>query len=203
MSLKDRFYILFLLGFLLAPIGDYYHVVSGTLAYPPNPFPIMFLKSPLWFPLLIGLSMGVLACLYPILDKSLRVQIRINKFPRALLGVSLAIALYIASSYLPWKNAGYNDFVLALSAIILWWVFDRSKTGLILGGLMAFLGTATEWILVKWSVFYYLPTADHLDGVASWLPWLYFGATTTVGGLSRSLGALEYSVLKIFDEADI
>ena len=45
---------LFLIGAIFGPVGDSFHVVSGTTDYPPDLFQLYFWRLPYWVPLIFG-----------------------------------------------------------------------------------------------------------------------------------------------------
>ena len=51
---------LFLLGAVVAPLGDHGHITTGTTAYLSRAIPLVW-DSPLWFLLMVGLSTAGLA----------------------------------------------------------------------------------------------------------------------------------------------
>ncbi len=189
-SLKKNVLILFSLGFFLGPIGDFCHVVAKTTGYPQGIFGIYFFRIPFWVPFLFGLATLAIGLSHPRLDRLLGkppVRPGMKNWTKVGTGILLFLSLYGISGFMPWKTGGINDLVLAGLGLFLWWEYDRSWQGIVLGILTAIAGTCVEIALVHLGAFFYLPPKNNLFGVASWLPWLYFAASVTVGNLGRRL----------------
>jgi hypothetical protein len=169
--------LFFGLGFFLGPVGDYCHVLSGTLVYPQDAYLFYFRQMPFWTPLLFGSATLALGMSRPFFGRS-KVQ--------TYLGLPVFLATYALSGFLPKPAGGIADVILAAIAFVSWVAFDRSLVGILFGVLSALAGTAVESFLVHQSVFSYLPLSNNLFGVPSWLPWLYFTASMGVGSAGQS-----------------
>ena len=182
--------IIFAVGFIVGPIGDFYHVHTGTTTYPPEIYGFYFLGLPFWVPLLFGGAALAVGLSHPSFDQMLGPKHRrpgAQSLSRVLIGLVFFLGAYILSGYLPVSFGWHNDLILALLAIVAWALLDWTWQGLVLGALTAIAGTAAEIILVHLGIFSYLPPRNTLLGVAPWLPWLYFNASVAVGNLGRSL----------------
>src|SRR5262245_41824085 len=60
---------LFGIGAVLGPLGDFFHVISGTSGYPPSTGMIPFLKIPYWVPFEMGLAVLLIGLTHPAADK--------------------------------------------------------------------------------------------------------------------------------------
>jgi hypothetical protein len=72
-------------------------------------------------------------------------------------------------------------------AIALWYLFDRSGPGFVLGLVVGVLGTAATGALVSAGA--YVFTHADLFGVRSWIPCLLFSAGICIGTVARALAA--------------
>lgn len=181
--------IIFAVGFILGPIGDYSHVMTQTTAYPGGDGPYFF-GLPFWVPFLFGCAALAVGLSHPAFDK--RIGPRQDRpgtksIGRVMGGLLIFLGAYCLSGFLPVDKGLHNDLLLALIAIATWAILDWTWQGIVLGTLTAIAGTLTEIILVHLKIFSYLPGRNNLFGVASWLPWLYFTASVTVGNLGRFL----------------
>ncbi|MBI2026535.1 MAG: hypothetical protein HYS98_01800 [Deltaproteobacteria bacterium] len=185
--------ILFLLGALVGPLGDLFHLLSHTTVYPQEKywlyfFDIMPFLVPLLFgsaTLMIGISHG---CFYRIFHKTfLPCTKNIICF---VFGFTYFVLFYSLSGYLPMPH-----FFLAIAFIVLWIMMERTWLGLLLALLTAAAGTAFEILLVRNGVFFYKEPVNSLFGVASWLPWLYAIASISVGNFSQYLKIKLYGTL--------
>ena len=160
----------FLLGALLGPIGDYCHVLSGTLAYPGG-------GIPLWTPLLFGsatwlISLAVrhLAAVEPV-------------SPHPYVGLAVFLSLYCVSGFLP-HGSWIADAVL-YSCALAQFKLQGGPLNLGLALVAAAGGTAFEATLVHFGVFAYLAGGTGLFGVPTWLPSLYISAWIAISQFER------------------
>ncbi|MCB1215287.1 MAG: hypothetical protein KDK66_07405 [Deltaproteobacteria bacterium] len=185
-----RLIILFALGALLAPVGDYFHLLSQTTQYPEGAYAFLFFDAiPWWVPLMFGSASLLMGLSIPASDVFLgKVTRPVDTKPLwAWAGVFNFLFFYIVSGYLPGQEGLGAVVILALAGLVLWWALDHTWQGFLLALVSAFLGTITEVTLVYLKVFSYLPPKNTLFGVAKWLPCLYFIAGVTVGNLGRLL----------------
>ncbi len=190
MSLAARILILFITGFCLGPIGDYFHVATETTGYPTGRYAFYFFGLPYWVPLLFGSAAVVVGMTHPWLDLILpgspsRPGARNGAW--ALGGVLVFLGLYLASGLLPGPAGSANDALMGMLALMVWAMLDRTWQGIFLGIVTALSGTLVEILLVQGEIFFYHPGRDNLMGVPSWLPWLYFAASVTLGNFGRYL----------------
>lgn len=184
-----RILILFFLGALVTPFGDYAHLRSQTTQYPAGAYYEIFGMIPWWVPFMFGTAALLIGLIIPASDRFLGTAKRpVDTRPLwAWAGVFNFMFFYGASGYLPGQEGMGAFALLAFAGLALWWALDRTWQSLLTGLMTAFAGTFTEIVLVKCQVFSYLPPKDRLFGVALWLPCLYFAAGVTVGNLGRLL----------------
>ncbi len=191
---KKRLGVLFGVGFLLGPVGDYCHLISHTTAYPLPAGVFSIGGIPLWVPFLFGAAAVAVGWSHPVFDRWFhRVPSgkTVNSPFYAWGGVLLFLALYCVSGFLPWTTPGGDDIFLACCALGIWKFLDGRLLGFFLALLTAFTGSFVEISLVHFGIFSYLPPKDQLWGVATWLPSLYFAASVTLGNFGRHLLGLE------------
>ena len=170
-------------GATIAPLGDHFHVACGVTRYLTDFGPIWFGNSPLWFVLLVAPFMAVLAVLQGGVTRSR------GPAPDTLVFASplWVAALYLTTSFFPWREGLVLDVVMIVAAGLTWLVLDRTRGGLVFGIGVAIVATGAEWSLVQLGVFEYLPGSDGLFGVAPWLLPLYLSASVCVGAVGRRM----------------
>ncbi len=174
---------IFLCGATIAPLGDHFHVARGVTEYFTDFGPIWLGESPLWFVLLVAtftVSLGLL-----------QGRVAEDAGPGTspvVFGAPLGVmALYLATSFYPWREGGSLEALVAVVAALSWVLLDRTGRGALIGTVVALVATASEWGLVQLGVFRYLPQSDELLGVAPWLLPLYFAASVAVGAVGRRM----------------
>ncbi len=190
MSFSKRLLILFLTGFILGPLGDYSHVLSGTTAYPQEKFGYYLLTVPFWVPFLFATATVLIGLAIPFGDRILgasKERVGARNMPIAILGLVVFFGYYCLTGFLPFRAGGFGDLILAGLAILIWLALDGTWQGLLIGVTTGALGTLTEIYLVGLGAFNYLPRAATFYGVPTWLPWLYFTASVMVGNWGRVL----------------
>lgn len=167
----------FALGAVLGPIGDTFHVLSGTLSYPLDRYRSSLWGMPFWTPLLFGSATWLIAWF----QRKVIPHETNSRDARAPLGnAACFLALYCLSGYLCRMGAWAPDLILALVAIPQCFFFIRSRPALLTCVAVVLAGTFTEALLVQAGVFQYLPGNTALYGVPTWLPWLYLSASVSV-----------------------
>jgi len=190
MNAFKRVLLLFVLGAILGPVGDSFHVVSGTTDYPPNLFHLYFWRLPFWVPLIFGVAGVAIGTSHPQMDRWLGAppdRPGSRSFAAVVFGIASFLGIYAMTAFVPLRSGGSLDVLIALSAISVWLLLDRTWQGLVLAAMTALVGTFTEISLVHVGAFWYLPPKNLLFGVGSWLPWLYVSASVAVGNLGRYL----------------
>mgnify|MGYP000022261924 CR=1 FL=1 len=180
---------IFLIGAFFGTLGDYFHMISHTDGYLDPLFPLPT-GQPFWVPFLFGFAILSVSLNHPLADHWADRYFQIKtpqtgSLPLILVGCLALFFLYVASGFLPLETGGSRDILLALGALAIWGIFDRTAKGFILALATAIIGTAVEIALTHFGAFYYLPSVANFWGVPTWLPWLYFAVSTTIGNLGR------------------
>lgn len=173
--------VLLLLGATVGPLLDGLHTWSGATWYPTP----QWLKSVWWCPPLFAfaafaIGMGRLA--------TERFVLRVPLVAPGWRVVAVTMFVFIAG----YTFSGFSKqsevlvaATLLLVAVVTWFFEDRSL-GAILGALGAgFGGWLVEHTLVGLGYFFHRDTM--LDGVALWIPPLYFTAAFAIGALAKQL----------------
>jgi hypothetical protein len=187
-----RWTILFLSGAVGGTLGDFCHVASRTDTYPLTSGPqLPGLGIPYWVPVLFGSAGLAIGLSHPWLDSRIGRPTRPRPGLRspAWVGIGLAwlLVTWAASGFLPLATGGAKDGAIAAIAGLGWWVLDRTWAGLGLAVATAVLGTGAEILLVHLGIFAYLAPHTNLQGVPSWLPYVYVIASVGAGNLGRWL----------------
>lgn len=180
-SVGKQFLILALLGGTLGPVLDYFHVVNHAIQYrDPTEWGIAW-----WVPLEFAGAAVALGLSHPLLDRmwGRRQKIALTG-DRLFLGVAGLAAIWFATGALPMR-AWAIGLVLAPPALALWWFFDRTWQGVLLGVATAAMGVVFEITLVNLGVFKHV--SPDMLGVSSWLPCIYFAASVALGNVGRRM----------------
>ena len=185
--------------FLSAPLGmllDNFHGQFGVLQYfGPTSFqisygPTVLLKSAIWVPILFGFAGSVMSYLIYILDRIFKSDDKILNPSSVIVlnGILLFSAQYFFSGYLAYNHIPIVPIHLTLASIAFlgFVLFDRSKSGFILGVCTAIAGPLAEVFLINIIHLYQYNDAD-VAGVCSWIPWVYLLGAPAVGNLSRKI----------------
>lgn len=189
---KGHLLLLFVLGAVMGPVGDFFHVISGTTGYTTRSliWPIPVLGIPAWVSLEMGLAVLCVGVSHVTLDATLsqgKTRPGEKSAGRVGLGLLLVLVFWATSAFLPWRTGGGKDIVLGLGVLATWWFLERTQAGIVLALMTAMAGTAVEILLVRLDIFYYSPQASNLFGVPTWLPFLYMAASIAIGNFSRQL----------------
>lgn len=185
------YFRLFLFGFLFGPIGDFFHIKTQVIAYSQDVYLWPWSGPPQWVPFYFGflaVLIGVTHVLfYNAISKTpthLFKKTALSSLPYVALGIF--ITSYSLMAYLPWSTGG-NDLLILLVCLGIWFFFNRTLAGFILGIITSLVGCCVEVAFVKLGIFEYLIPNKFL-GVPTWLPWIYFLASQilTYYSFSRS-----------------
>lgn len=172
--------LLFVIGGLLVTLLDAIHTHTETLIYArPD-----FFMAPWWVPFLMGNTVLTIALSHAYVDHTFERPMKDQSWRDIGLGLLFLSILYTFSGVFK-GDVLIKFFILNLGALAIWWLWDRSSNGLMLGIVTAILGCFVEISLIRMEVFYYFE--PDLWGVPNWLPFLYFGGSVTVGNLGRKL----------------
>ena len=172
--------VLFVFGAILGTVCDLFHVVNDITGYNYKSFG----EQAWWTPVIFGLATLAIALSHASFDQKWGANKRLLTWPKVLYGLMGFVFLYYISGY--WSVLSHMKFViLALGALTVWYMFDKSGYGVIYMILTAIIGCAVEISLVKAGQFYY--TNAEIFGIVLWLPFLYMTGSVAVGNLGRKL----------------
>ncbi len=188
--LNTKFILLcFTLGAICGTCGDYAHVITQTDGYPHNgPFPFLplpYVEMPVWVPLLFGAAVMLMGITHKLFSMTYKPRLAGNNVAVAVAPLAF-VSIYVLTGIIH-AGVGLQDLWLAATAILFWWICDRTPTGAMLALLVAVCGTLFEIFLVGVHGFFYYPAFSGLFGVPTWLPWLYVVASVTVSLVVRSI----------------
>lgn len=169
-----------MLGAVLGPLGDFTHVLSNTLSYPPG-YGYYWMGMPFWTPLLFGSATGLIGSVHLVASA--------RKDPPGSLAHAIAalfgfLAVYGLSGFLP-KETWLTDLCLGTLALLYAQLIAPGWKNIRAGILIGLAGTCLEVALVQGGAFHYEPGNTALLGVPSWLPWLYFSASAAIEPWTR------------------
>ena len=128
---------------------------------------------------LIGLA-------YPYVDHWMGVR---HDFGREWSSVLRCLAVFVGITHASVKISFVDGLQLSIAIAALsfgmWWLFDRSIGGLILGFFIAFVGTCITHLLASYGIF--ALTEPDYQYLYSWLPGIIFAGGTTFGSIGRQL----------------
>jgi hypothetical protein len=178
--------LLLIFGAVFGTLGDAFHVLSQTDGYTPTSLAIPATGQPFWVPLLFGSATFLIGMTHSLADAVIGPKNRpARTWRNCILSNSSFLLLYAASGFLPLSTGGMKDWVLAMGAFGVWAIFGKTWQSILLGIGTAAVGTIFEMYLVHQGAFFYYPSVANLNGVPSWLPWLYVAASVSVGDMGR------------------
>lgn len=176
-----------MLGTLLGPACDWFHVFTHTAGYA---YPALFGLA-WWVPLLFGLATVAVALSHIEMDRLCKREPRKIAWSTVWAGLFSFVAIYFISGFMRAPFA-QKFIILGIIAVMIWFVFDRTVYGFLLGIATALAGCMVEITLCRSRMYYY--TSPDFLGIPAWLPFLYLAASVSVGNLSRKLLGEENSV---------
>jgi len=190
----------FIAGAALGPICDYQHSSHDVLHYT-DPTITAPIETCWWVPLLFGVAGFLLGSGHPVLDRFMSTESRIlglrqqpvTGYAPSWSQVFLCIALFYTQYWVSGvidasdMSAGVlPDVVLAVTALSLWYSFDRTAQGLIWAVLTALGGPLLEVLLINGLHLYEYSHPD-VYGIPSWICWVYFAGAPANGLLGRKI----------------
>ncbi|XP_055330001.1 insulin-induced gene 2 protein-like [Paramacrobiotus metropolitanus] len=180
-----RTLVLFAVGVVFALVLNLLQVQRKVTLFPPEVLASIF-SSAWWVPPCCGAAAAFIGWIYPCVDEKLG---RPHMFKREWSSVMRCIAVFVGINHASAKIVFANNLQLSITlgalSIGLWWLFDRSRSGLGLGLAIAVLATFVTQILVYSEIFQY-SEPDFLY-IRSWVPCIFFAGGITMGSLGRQL----------------
>ncbi|MBL8909838.1 MAG: hypothetical protein JNM17_03945 [Archangium sp.] len=176
-----------LLAFLGATVGpalDGLHTYSGATWYPDA----QFLKSVWWCPPLFcaaGVAIGLGRLLT---ERVMKVETHAPGGRAVAVTMGAFVVAYAASGFLPVSEVA-RAVLLLMGAVALWAAFDRTLAAVLCMASAGAGGWLVEHTLVGRGLFFHREV--FLDGVALWIPPLYFTAALAIGAVARQVAVRE------------
>ncbi|XP_056610425.1 insulin-induced gene 2 protein [Triplophysa dalaica] len=191
-NLLIRAAVLFTVGVVLALVLNLLQVQRNVTLFPPDVISSIF-SSAWWVPPCCGTAAALIGLLYPCMDSHLGER---HKLKREWSNVMRCVAVFVginhASAKVDFANNVQLSLTLAALSVGLWWTFDRSRSGFLLGVIITILATLVTQLLVYNGVFQY--TSPDFLYIRSWLPCIFFAGVITVGNIGRQLALYEHKV---------
>lgn len=177
------------LAVVLAPVGDWGHVVSGTTTYDWDPGPHVG-RSAWWFLIAIAAATAGACLVHDRLVAWLE-----DGAPRpaapgaAVVAVAGTLVIYGASALALDARLGVVTSTLLFAAALVWALADPTPVALLTGLYLGTVGTVGEIVIHALGAFHYAGHIDTLGGVPPWLPAIHFSFGVGVAALLRTLRA--------------
>eukprot|EP01135_Chromosphaera_perkinsii_P009250 Nk52_evm2s1705 gene=Nk52_evmTU2s1705 len=176
--------VLFLSGVFFSLLFNLLQTQHRVTQFPPNV--IFFLSSAWWVPPCCGISAVLVGFTYPFCDSYLGVPHRYKReWSSVMRCVGVFIGINYASAKLPFVTNVQLSLTLAVMAVGLWWLFDRSFTGFTLAVGISVLGTGILQVLAYNDVLRFTQADFFL--IRSWIPCVFFSGGICFGNLGRQL----------------
>jgi len=179
---SKEFTLLFFGGAILASVGDWFHMHTGTTSYPCEVYGWYIAGIPFFIPPLFGLAAVFLGILY---EQSRRL-FGVDRFRESagvihLIGAALVyMVLHALSGYICQWGFPVTDILLALPVGLTWYFVDRSSGGALFCLFAGLIGANAEILLVRKEIFSFSDKSFRTFGVASWLPWIYVAGALAI-----------------------
>lgn len=186
MSFLQKILILFASGCVLSIAIHMLHLERHVTKAPDTSKLLTVIEIPWWVALTCGSSAVLIGLLFPALDGSFAVTPHGDRdWPSVIRCIIGFFGIAYASAKFPFENNAEMSCSLAVMAIFLWWLSDRTYIGFALSVTVALVGTAVVQVLVYAGVYSY--TQPDFFLVRSWLPCLLFAAGVAFGNMGRQL----------------
>ncbi len=174
--------VLCAVALVIAPIGDWAHVESGTTEYLWSLSPMLG-NSPWWF---FGLIAAAVLGALPV-RRGLARRLGDVRFTWQQGGAAIAgcMTIYAATSLARGANLAIATIALYAASLLVFFVVDGTGVGFLVGVWMSLTAVLTEMTFVAFDAFRYADDVDVLFGVAPWLPALHFLFGVAVAVLDR------------------
>jgi hypothetical protein len=171
-----------LIGATVGPMLDGLHTFSGATWYP-HP---QWLRSVWWCPPLFSFAAVAIGMSRVYWEQALKRPGPTLSWSQVLGAMGVFVACYAASGFLPVSEAA-RAVLLTVCFTGAWLAWDRTALGIACALAAGGGGWLVEHTLVGQGLFFHRETT--LDGIALWLPALYFSAALAIGALARRLSA--------------
>eukprot|EP01023_Acetabularia_acetabulum_P069264 TRINITY_DN9992_c0_g1_i1.p1 TRINITY_DN9992_c0_g1~~TRINITY_DN9992_c0_g1_i1.p1 ORF type:complete len:239 (-),score=11.80 TRINITY_DN9992_c0_g1_i1:369-1085(-) len=184
---------LFAFGFISGPLLDGIHSRVQLQIYKVWPINFWGLHTSGTVPILLGVFYAVLGFLtiaadqqssdIPTINSHLK-----NKWSYVFLNVGVLAALLELSAFLYQNNVNYStiSLILAICCGFNWYIFDRTRQGLILA-IICGLGSPLSELILNYFLRLWIYEKPDFLGIVSWVVFCYFFYTPFVSNLGRSL----------------
>ncbi|ESN97090.1 hypothetical protein HELRODRAFT_114397 [Helobdella robusta] len=159
-----------------------------------NFFPAFFrdrdVQSSWWLPVLCGVTAAVVGLLYPYLDEQLgERRAEKQEWSSVMRCVAIFVGINHASAKIDFSSNLQLTLTLTALSVGLWWLFDGSRGGLMLGIIMAAIASVVCHLLIYHGIYRY--TSPDFTYLQSWLPCIFFSGGVTIGNIGRQLAQCE------------
>ena len=182
-KLGPRILVLFLTGFFCA-LALLLQQIQRNVIVPGSP--TQLLRTVWWVTPGTATAAVLIGLAYPYVDDCIGEK---HNFGREWSSVLRCLAIFVGITHASVKISFVDGLQLsiAIAAISfgMWWLFDRSIGGLILGFFIAFIGTGFIHLLASYG--YFALTEPDYQYLYSWLPGIIFAGGTTFGSIGRQL----------------
>ncbi|ESN96896.1 hypothetical protein HELRODRAFT_102315 [Helobdella robusta] len=151
-------------------------------------------SSTWWVPPSCGFAAALLGMFYPYTDRHFGLFNEKQEWSGVMRCVAVFVGINQASAKIDFSNSLQFSLTLLIMSFGLWWLFDKSMVGLLLGVLFSFVATFMTQLLVYWELFKY--SNPDFVFVRSWLPCIFFSASVTMGLIGRQLALYDETFLK-------
>ncbi|CAK9303156.1 unnamed protein product [Gordionus sp. m RMFG-2023] len=177
--------ILFTIGVLTSLILNLLQVQRNITIFPKGSNSNL-LYTVWWVPPSCGLVAVIVGLLYPFLDEIFGEKLmHTREWSSIMRCVAVFFGINHASVKIDFANNMQFSLTLAALSVGLWWLFDRSRIGFLLGLVIAFITTLICQLLVYNGIYEY--TEPDFIYVRSWLPCIFFSGAVTIGNIGRQL----------------
>eukprot|EP00128_Syssomonas_multiformis_P008756 Colp12_sorted_trinity150504_noHs@3388 len=184
MPLAIRAMVLMTAGVFLALLLNLLQVQHRVTQYPNDVR--SFFSSAWWVVPCCGGAAVAVGLSYPAIDELFGLPHHLKReWPSVMRCVGVYMGINYASAKLPFVTNIQLSLTLAIMSIGLWWLFDRTARGFIIGMVVAMLGTGVVQLMVYYGVFKH--TQPDFFWVRSWFPCILFSGSTCFGNLGRQL----------------
>jgi len=181
----------FLCGALMGQLVDFSYTIFGALHYhwPTFQIPSLGIEFCWWIPVLYGTAGVILWMGYVLLDRKFKQRPRggFNPSWRFIFASILFFAVQFYGGPF-FFSIGVSNFwlvfIMISTALLVWWVFDRTYGGLVMFCLAAILGPMLEYTMINVLNLYYYIRPD-IFGLPLWILGAYMCGAAPNGNLAR------------------